>query len=60
MAATLIQYGLEKERTSVIKTIAIRYNGRFRSTGEVYMDNDATAFGCGSPFIIQTQLSLSI
>lgn len=50
MAATLIQYGLVKEGISVIEVIASRYDGRFRSTGEVHMANNSTVFGCGSPF----------
>jgi uncharacterized protein (DUF608 family) len=50
MAATLIQYGLVDEGISVIQAIANRYDGRFRSTGEVHMANNSTVFGCGSPF----------
>jgi len=50
MAATLIQYGLVNEGISVIQAIASRYDGRFRSTGEVHMANNSTVFGCGSPF----------
>lgn len=50
MAATLIQFGLVREGVSVIEAIASRYDGRFRSTGEVHMANNSTVFGCGSPF----------
>jgi non-lysosomal glucosylceramidase len=49
-AATMLQYGMINEGTSMVNSIANRYDGRLRAAGEVHMANNSTVFGCGSPF----------
>ncbi len=49
-AATMLQYGMKNEGLSMVKAISGRYNGRFRSEGEVHLANNSCVFGTGSPF----------
>lgn len=49
-AATMLQYGLLKEGSDIVKAISNRYDGRLRSTPEVSASSNSTVFGTGSPF----------
>lgn len=49
-AATMFQYGMLKEGSNMVKAISERYDGRYRTTGEVHTSNNSTVFGTGSPF----------
>ncbi len=49
-AASMLQYGMIEEGLSMVKAISERYDGRFRSEGEVHMANNSCVFGTGSPF----------
>ncbi len=49
-AATILQNGMIEEGLSMVKAISGRYDGRFRSEGEVHMANNSCVFGTGSPF----------
>lgn len=49
-AATMLQNGMIEEGLDMVKTISERYDGRFRSEGEVHMANNSCVFGTGSPF----------
>jgi hypothetical protein len=49
-AATMLQNGMVDEGLKMVQTISERYDGRFRSEGEVHMANNSCVFGTGSPF----------
>ena len=49
-AATMLQYGMIDEGSAMVKAISQRYDGRFRSEGEVHLANNSCVFGTGSPF----------
>jgi hypothetical protein len=49
-AATMLQNGMLEEGLGMVKAISKRYDGRFRSEGEVHMANNSCVFGTGSPF----------
>ena len=49
-AATMLQYGMIDEGSAMVKAISERYDGRFRTTGEVHTKHMSTVFGTGSPF----------
>lgn len=49
-AATMLQYGMLKEGLHMIRSIAARYDGRFRGEGEVHLASNSCVFGTGSPF----------
>ncbi len=49
-AATMLQNGMLEEGLGMVKAISERYDGRFRSEGEVHMHNNSCVFGTGSPF----------
>ena len=49
-AATMLQYGMIKEGSHMVKEISKRYDGRFRSEGEVHLASNSCVFGTGSPF----------
>ena len=49
-AGTMLQNGMLEEGLGMVKAISERYDGRFRSEGEVHMHNNSCVFGTGSPF----------
>ena len=49
-AATMLQYGMIEEGSHMVKEISKRYDGRFRSEGEVHLASNSCVFGTGSPF----------
>jgi non-lysosomal glucosylceramidase len=49
-AASMLQYGMIEEGLGMVKAISERYDGRFRSEGEVHLANNSCVFGTGSPF----------
>ena len=46
----MLQYGMIEEGLGMVKAISERYDGRFRSEGEVHLANNSCVFGTGSPF----------